>query len=455
MEALELQAIETLRFFVHRENGVVRFHGCIGDTPDLAALDSILTSGSLCDLGHLHYASWIGLRRLDDYLAAHGLKVRWTRVSYSLFSMFRLLPYCQKQTFVQVELPCVGQDSLHEWVDLEKLNRSSDWSRAASGRVISIPLGELFPDEKPRREKAELDLGIPEEMRRMASFWLRYASFSQTTLEMSLDLVRAAEFNLMQLLGDINCRLEAGEEAIRVLHPEVVPTLVVQVKALTRDTRAEFGRLAQRLKSQFEGCEGRLSLMVEQGLSGSPQGFADALKAYGHATRALEVVAQASEECGIAIGGRILSISGQNLLRETFQDLEDPGPESMARIRQAFAIMDFMSEDDWLASRELIKAEIATLDALMSRCVVTLQGFDMMRQILEHRIREFKTLLEIPGVQGPEAIYATERRNEIVELIASQLVTDQEKAAFEFHLPDSYTVHGNKQRQEPGDVLLF
>ncbi len=90
MEAVKFNEIDKLRFRVHRDQGVVTFYGSIGDTPDTAALDGILLTGSVCDMRNLVFASWIGLATLGDYILKNQLKLTFRALPFSVYDAMRL-----------------------------------------------------------------------------------------------------------------------------------------------------------------------------------------------------------------------------------------------------------------------------------------------------------------------------------------------------------------------------
>ena len=127
----------------------------------------------------------------------------------------------------------------------------------------------------------------------------------------------------------------------------------------------------------------------------------------------------------------------------------------LTAIRDAFAIMDIMSEDDWMATRVIIMDEIEHIEGLIGRCIVTLQGFDMMRQILEHRIQEMLLVTELFKANGADSLLDPDVKEQVLGKIGAHMVTEQEKVAFEFYLPDGFARFAQTDRKEPGDVLLF
>ncbi len=464
MEAVKFNEIDKLRFRVHRDQGVVTFYGSIGDTPDTAALDGILLTGSVCDMRNLVFASWIGLATLGDYIQKKQLKLTFRALPFSVYDAMRLNKSFEEQSFESAELPLVQVDSQrvnYEMVDLRQLRKDAEsgneWVYPKAGYLLLIPTRYLFPDLVAQRSMGFLPVQVLTTQKEMASFWLQYGAFSQSTVGISNTLIHAAKFNMLQILTDIRAKTAAGEKALKLIDPKTSYTLVARLDEIMKDIEKEFDRLSEKIQNKFEECERELAglsvLALDKGCEVAR--FTTGLQKYANCLDSLKQIATICEDSGANIGSHLSSLRLVAVIRNGLTGVADPAPDILNAIRAAFAIMDIMSEDDWPASRELIMAEIKAIDTLIGGCVVTLQVFDMMRQILEHRIREVELVLMASGAQGPEKLLDTELRDTVMNKIGAQMVTEQEKAAFAFYLPDGFQKFGQAERKEPGDVLLF
>jgi hypothetical protein len=464
MEALKMKDLESQRFHVHRDHGVVSFHGSIGDTPDTVALDGILLNGSICDMQHLLFASWIGLATLGEYIQQRQLRLTFRKLPFAVYDAMRLNKAFEEQVFESAELPLVHEASLaivYELIDLNTLRKhaenGNEWVHPRSGCLLLIPTRYLFPDLVAQRSMGPLPVQVLTPHKDIAGFWLQYGAFCQSTVEISNILIHAARFNMLQILSEIKAKTAAGEHALKLVSNNIDYALVLRLETIMQEIEKEFDQLSDTMQVKFDECEAllaRLSLLALDPACDSLR-FIQTLHQYASDIDSLKQIAASCEDSGARIGTRLSSVRPAELIKQGLTQIDNPEAETLNAIRAAFAIMDIMSEDDWPASRDLIMAEIEAMETLTGACVVTLQVFDMMRQILEHRIHEMQLVLTAFSQQGPASLLDAELRESVLNKIGAQLVTEQEKAAFAFYLPDGFLKFGQTERKEPGDVLLF
>jgi hypothetical protein len=455
---------DELRFRVHREGDVVRFFGCIGDTPDLAALDGVLADKTVCDFSKLTFASWIGLASLGSYISGKKHYLTFQGVPFKIYDSMRMMKSFEEQEIRNAVLPLLDTKSgkvtfeLTEFGPLRDAGMSGeDWVETMPGQILLVPARYLFPDLSGQRAGGPVPVKVSHPQKDVASFWLQYAAYCNSTVDISSVLVYAAKFNIMQILGEIKSKMASGEIALKLIDPKNSYTLVQRMESMMKAIEASFDTLAAKMQSQHDSSlkiYGDLTSKATLADIDGP-GFTAAMAAYANSITAMTSVAAGCEDCGSSIGGQLGSLRATQVLRNGLATVTNPAPEMLTAIREAFAIMDIMSEDDWTATRVIIMDEIENIEGLIGRCIVTLQGFDMMRQILEHRIHEMEVLTEVFKNHGTDSLLDPDLREQVLGKIGAHMVTEQEKAAFEFFLPDGFARFAQTDRKEPGDVLLF
>lgn len=167
------------------------------------------------------------------------------------------------------------------------------------------------------------------------------------------------------------------------------------------------------------------------------------------------IIEQGFEDCGPSIGDELTKLRVVNVLKGGVSKVYEMDDEMLEEVREAFSIMDIMSEDSWPDTKIEIMKEVDKIESMVGKCITTLQGFDLLRQILEHRYNEGKLIDDqLNGIKSGELHWAV-LKDGIYEKIGQHLVTDQEKAAYGFYLPVGLNQQGDVERQEPGGVLLF
>ncbi len=455
---------DDLRFRVHREGEVVRFFGCIGDTPDLAALDGVLTDKSVCDLSNLSFASWIGLATLGSYISGKKFHLVFQAVPFKIYDSMRMMKTFEEQEIKNAIAPLLDANTnkvnfnLIEFDPLREAAMSGeDWVETTPGQKLLVPARYLFPDLRMQREGGPILLKVQHPQKDIASFWIQYAAYCNTTVEISSVLVYAAKFNIMQILGEIKSKMASGEAALKLIDPKNSYTLVQRMENMIKNIESSFDTLARKVQTQHDASLKTYAELTSQSTTSDIDGstFTAAMAAYATSITEMVHVAAGCEDCGSAIGEQLGSLRATQVLKNGMSTFTNPSPEMLTAIRDAFAIMDIMSEDDWMATRVIIMDEIEHIEGLIGRCIVTLQGFDMMRQILEHRIQEMLLVTELFKANGADSLLDPDVKEQVLGKIGAHMVTEQEKVAFEFYLPDGFARFAQTDRKEPGDVLLF
>ena len=183
----------------------------------------------------------------------------------------------------------------------------------------------------------------------------------------------------------------------------------------------------------------------------------DVLKTFTVFRKRQETLSKAIEEAGVSLGALLFAVVTFRAIRgdvdATFKRLPK---ESIAKILESLDIMNPMAEDDVEEAVRDVISESENGEADVDSCIVVLQAFDLVRQILEHRAQEY-TILEtaLPNL-AKGAITWESVRDDIVKQIKKRMVTDQEKSAFERYL--GYLEDPSAKKEEasaPGDVMLF
>ena len=277
MEAAQLSQEDSNRFRVHREQNVVHFFGSLGDTPELSALDGILLDASICDLSQLNFASWIGLGALGSFIEGKALKLSFRHIPYQIYDSMRLMKHFFEQTLESAEMPWVDTTSgtvKMEYNSLRPLReaivKGDEWFYANPTKLLLIPLRYIFPDFAERRSQGYLPLQVLTDQKEVASFWLKYGSFCQSTVEVSNSIIHAAQYNMMQILGEIAAKMSAGEQALKIIDSQMSYTLMQRIDQMIKDTKADFDFLSFKIQDAFDVCETKLASLtlksIQQGI---------------------------------------------------------------------------------------------------------------------------------------------------------------------------------------------
>lgn len=110
--------------------------------------------------------------------------------------------------------------------------------------------------------------------------------------------------------------------------------------------------------------------------------------------KGINKIASSYETCGPEIGSEITRLRVVNILKSNITKFNQVDDDLLEQVREAFSIMDIMSEDSWVDSKIEIMKVIDKIEVSVGKCIITLQGFDLLRQILEHRYNEGIIVME-------------------------------------------------------------
>jgi hypothetical protein len=171
-----------------------------------------------------------------------------------------------------------------------------------------------------------------------------------------------------------------------------------------------------------------------------------------------EAASQMAEDLGVETGSlfayfKVIS-SGRELLEGL--DGSEVAVDRVTSLIDVFGIMD-PTADDWPQLIPHINDYFSECEAELSRLSAVSQSCDLMRQILEHRIREAVLIKSyVDNFSGDIALpeNLSMLKVELFDLIVKKMVTDQEKFAALFYLNLSSKVE-DESSATPGDMLLF
>ena len=449
------------RFVVHRSGENVQFYGTLTDTTTFEALDDVLTDGSTCDFSTMAFASWIGLTGFTSYITTRGIKVKIMNIPRAIFECLKILDGVSDNCeFVSAEVTLVSPDGKGQIGGKELKALEADFNEAeiikADDSVLLLPqrfvMQSAFRTEMPVMFSSGWMADDPEE----ASFWMGYLSFCQSTYDLSSILLNATKIDLLELLMGIRNIVEGGEQALQMINPNTSYTLVKRMSDSMESVEKRCEDVLREMENYANKTREILGkAMLELHVPTSKENFFQILQEFFKAREDVAEIARTFEHCGPSIGDEITKLRVVNVLKGAITNITEMEEDQLEEIRDAFGIMDFESEDSWPDTKVEILKEIDDVENKVGKCVTTLQGFDLLRQILEHRVNEGSVVVEqLPDIQAGNIHWAG-LKDAVFEKIGQHLVTDQEKAAYSFYLPEGYNQFGQVERSEPGDVLLF
>lgn len=402
------------------------------------------------DFTHLVSGSWNGFLALDKLLAELNLSYILRHVTFDLFRYVALLPTLRKAQLGEIELVVVAGDRKVQIKGTESVTVTPSGRFASvGGQQIVGRHSFIFGDRLacPRTaDRTEFDM------------WYDYISFAAITLALSEDLARSIAMSVIRLASELAAEYKSQSQAMTILQN-------VEKSVWAREAEDEAKILAERARDS-ESIYGQIILGIKKNVQlaesiqkalhaaeGQPR--ASLLKAIDNlrmVRKQLMDIVQLIENGGTETFALLISVPGKTRFDEAYNKITTLAPDTLSALRETMDIMDPLTEDDWDATREAIFERTEDIERLVSNLIVLTQGFDLLRQIIEHRITEIEDIEAYLDKGAPDSEW-TSFRKDLHDRIRRKLVTDQEKLSVDASIPDVMDHH--EEAHKPGEVLLF
>ena len=175
------------------------------------------------------------------------------------------------------------------------------------------------------------------------------------------------------------------------------------------------------------------------------------IKSYCEVIKEFHEVLPYIEEAGVMAGGEVFSTIGTTEnLKGKFETISTVSNDLLSQVREAMDIMNILSAKSWDKTKKDILKQINRLNGDLDNLSSSLQGFDLLRQIIEHRIKE----VDIISAKIDGEFNWLELQEEVFIAVNKSLVTDQEKYSRDFYLPEAINTDAADSKS-PGEVMLF
>ena len=458
------------RFRVLKAGQVLEIHGTLGDTANLNILNEMVADQNIFDCSGILATSWLGLTTFNRYLNDLKGKTELVRVPARVFRCLKLMPqFGTKYTVTSFEIeimdpsnPAVRPQTRVMGVkDLEKVARKNQggFLRFSPSEELVGSLFHLLPSLFKFARDAPETYTLPwaKANHEHFSFWYNYLSFVGTMNSLSVDLIVAVQNGLSHLLRNIKNRIANAEAGVSWIHPELnlgTANIVTQFIEWMDHSCSDLCRALETVQANFETLTREVQVLANRADIETPDPFFDKITNATAEIIGLRTLTERIETIGERTGRNILGLKIAGTIKAVLAKVEikDVPTETLAKVRDSFEIMDPMSEDSWLDTREVIDQELEEINADTGQCVVIIQGFDLLRQVLEHRMFEAGMIAEsLPALRSGTMNW-TDLKAKLEKQIARAMVTDQEKFSNSFFIKHVEIAKGTPA---PGDVFLF
>ena len=446
-----------VRFKALKSGDICELHGVISDSTDFPGLLEFIAQVNVFDFQNTISTSFNGLRNLLPLLQMCASTPVLTGVpQHVLKKLFYVIEQGSSPLLGRVQIRIAKEESNSKTTFSE---RTVDFKDVISRYLKN---GAFYIDENQERicgslehisrhflspeEKSSVLFGSSDQQEDQAHalFWYDYICFVDTIIFFCLDEMKSLELTLSQLLNSASVIFDSALAAVSVLRPgrslvDVIPA-VAQVDF--NQVKENLGLGMRSILFQLDTSKRVYELLLDELESNLAKkvpvakwqgGF---LKIATSAEQLLDL-ARSIELVGTNLFGQVGALSVSGPLVSLFDGIADAEmtPESVEKVRDAFSIMDIMSEGDWPATKEEIRTELLKIDDYIMKLVLAMQSYDVTRQVLEHRINEANLLKALGADKDIDSLFNDLVKDQVATLASSKLVTDQEKNGFGFYFP--------------------
>jgi hypothetical protein len=288
-----------------------------------------------------------------------------------------------------------------------------------------------------------------------------HVHFSEAIFAVSSDLAEGLGASIKRIHAEMARARQRSEAAFRLMNFEVPETLWSELDAVSLSFDQTVDENAERIVAVSDEIRADLE-KLGAAFQAAVQSYADPavelLQALALSTFKAKALTSVAEDLGVSSGGLFafaqLMERAQSFL--TFLQSQDLNAEQIQQLIDIYGICDPMADEkEYLIEniQEIYKLAEQEISGLSTAS----QGCDLVRQIMEHRIREAEVLDEFLNNFGGDILVpenAAMLRSEIIQTIQKKLVTDQEKYALAFFVvvPEEEPKAASAQ---PGDMLMF
>lgn len=449
------------RFRVHKVDGKIVLQGIISDTTNFNLIDEMLQAVTEFDCKGLLSASWNGIIRFDNYLRKLNRDIKLKNVPNHIFKYLRLMPAenCNYQ-FDDIELYVIDPEDKTFQISnifiseaiLEEISENGTKGFLQINKIQELVGRDQYNFPKMFRQKKTMNPSTPESE---FDFWFDYLNFSYTTCTLSLDLIQSLASTLQSILKDIKIGISQSEEAVKIIsnYNESQIKFIVNTISYMSDGCE---KIAHSIKETTDNCYKillKMQVLAHQEDNIHIPDLHKLIYDFANYTLKLKAILSNVEDLGASTGQKISEIDIIEKLKKVVKLITDDkvSSEDLEKFRDMLEIMDPLSEDSWVETREYFIENLDSTEDDISNSIVLLQGFDLLRQILEHRLSESEQIILF--VNSGTSTKWIDIRDDIYRLVNKTLVTDQEKLSCDFFIPQAINVE--KDSKAPGDVLLF
>ncbi|KAB8033327.1 hypothetical protein [Fluviispira multicolorata] len=453
-------------FEVIQDGTISRLKGHLVDSTNLDDHKTFLSKSKEISLQDLYSVSWLGLQRFYEMVFKFPNKVLLSDIPPHVYRILLLLPSFGKKVGVKsfvIEVFKPNQDKKKISMTIEKLveigKKQGCFASLPDGSRISGSLHHLcrpfFNDFQIPHKNFSSKWCIKNEG--ICNFFYEYACFMRVTLEICSLAQESTARLIEESLQQICMRISNLEFGVKTIDPNFsdyksrsLMSLMPHIHEVSKSVVIGLNLSSTTFEAVAETFE---AIFLSERMVGSE--LFDQMEYFINFTDQLTPMARSLEDVGVELGDNTLKYGEISSLRKAFETFsgKDLSEKNISTLRRKLK-MDQSINLNWEDTLKEIQNEFKLIQNELGRCIVALQGFDLVRQVLEHRVGEVEILKDNFNAVRDKELNWEQLKERILIKIVDRLVTDQEKFSFAFFFPDS-TIKQHESKLLNGETFFF
>lgn len=489
------------RFCAQKEGRTLRLFGDLHGGTNLAALDNLLDPQTVLDCSNIRRVGWDGLHHLYQKLLQEAAGIHVINMPHQMYRYWRLLDRNEQFFHLEnVEVPTFVEAEAFSgsvWVDPENISKDRPnhvFAKTADHQFIFDAICFLQPSQfrapllgqvqeqvqqeqvqqnpinKPKTTlpKTSLPNHWCQNNLEQIEFLYRYLTYFGNTISLCCNTAEDIEANLVGVIEKLGT-FETGMQTLSDFLAWQIPEQKHQQLAdFVQKECKEYLIYLHGVDQETHRLQRQVQLLCQDEALDSPESERE-VKAiwqrFAAVSCSVHNITGLLEQTAVTVGGYIPDTQYLSGLEQRLQSLTDADftAEQLETVRDAFCIMDPLSADSWSDTALELWPELQQLKIDAEDLVVNMQGFDLIRQILEHRIEESNVLdayaRALNALSSDQNAASQEdhmtwqsARDTLNQMVQKRLITRQERSAAQFFFPN---MNIQEREIDPGGMMFF
>ncbi len=406
--------------FVKRTGRLCEIGGHITDATKFAPHRQEFVLSRDFNLSKLYSISWLGIRHLLQELSALEVKGAFCEIPAHIYKIMLMVPH--QGGFMRIksfEAKVIDKNRSHELklIDMDSLVNTGvlfgsfatlDDGTQLIGSLRHLCRSVVIHSDLPRTYFTNL---FSHKNHDQVLFWYDYMIFVGSIFDLGILAQQANTRNIEDTLQEILNITNTLESSAKLLDETFHPTIADELKLFlnqeheaSKETVLSFTEFRDLFQNIGENMQDFFLTRLTP-----PDVLYDFIQSAGDASSNIQMLASTLDKVGGEFVAKIEHICNFSTLAYQFKKNGEIQPE--------------------------IAGYFSQIDVLISKVILHLQNYEILKQVLDHRAYEAEIITQLITDIREERLHWEQASSEILIAAAQKFVLDQERDAFAFYFP--------------------